>query len=137
MTLEEKLLNAPVAKDLFDNLTQEEKDYEKLMASISEKLITERKKRKLTQGDFANLLGVKQSMVSKWESGEYNFSLRIVNKIFSKLNMKVNMTFSENGFINNNKSDVQWNSEKCVIQDKMRYLKGYTPPNDTLSNPAA
>ena len=40
----------------------------------------------MTQQEFAEYMGVTQGMVSKWESREYNFTIRSLNEIFHKLN---------------------------------------------------
>lgn len=40
----------------------------------------------MTQRDFAKFMGVSQVMVSKWESGEYNFSIKTLANLASRLN---------------------------------------------------
>lgn len=42
-----------------------------------------------TQRQFAEYMGVSQGMVSKWENGDYNFSLETLAKIFYKLDIKM------------------------------------------------
>ena len=39
----------------------------------------------MTQQEFAEYMGVSQGMVSKWESREYNFTIRSLNEICQKL----------------------------------------------------
>jgi len=48
---------------------------------IIEEIIMARKERKLTQKDLAELIGTKQSNISRLESGNYNPSLDLLNRI--------------------------------------------------------
>jgi predicted transcriptional regulator len=48
---------------------------------IIEEIIMTRKEKKLTQRDLAELIGTKQSNISRLESGNYNPSLGFLNKI--------------------------------------------------------
>ena len=43
---------------------------------------------KLTQAQLAKKLGVTQAMVSKYESGDYNISLKAAFELFDKLGMR-------------------------------------------------
>lgn len=48
-----------------------------------------RKAKSLTQTAFANVMGVTQSMVSQWESGESNFTLHTLISIGEALGLSV------------------------------------------------
>ena len=48
---------------------------------IIEGIIMARKEKNLTQKDLAELIGTKQSNISRFESGNYNPSLEFLNKI--------------------------------------------------------
>ena len=48
---------------------------------IIEEIIMARKKKKLTQKDLAELIGTKQSNISRLESANYNPSLDLLNRI--------------------------------------------------------
>jgi predicted transcriptional regulator len=48
---------------------------------IIEEVIMARKEKNLTQKDLAELIGTKQSNISRFESGNYNPSLEFLNKI--------------------------------------------------------
>jgi len=48
---------------------------------IIEEIIMARKEKKLTQKDLAELIGTKQSNISRLESGNYNPSLDFLSKI--------------------------------------------------------
>jgi DNA-binding response OmpR family regulator len=55
----------------------------------------------LTQKEFAHLLGVSQSMVSKWESEDYNFTVEALANICDKLDWDLNICMrprSKNAF---------------------------------------
>lgn len=43
----------------------------------------------MTQNEFAKYLGVSQGMVSKWEGGDYNFSIKTLAEIAERLNMEL------------------------------------------------
>lgn len=85
MTFAEKVKKNAVPGDLFPELTSAEKKYNYVIADIAVKIHNKRKELKLTQKEFAGLVGVSQGMVSKWESGEYNFSLESIIGLFDKL----------------------------------------------------
>lgn len=95
MTLQEKLEKVPVEKDFFAELSKDEVAYENLMGKIASQLILERKKQKMSQAEFAKKLGVKQSLISKWESGDNNFTFKQVIKIFTALEVDIDITFGE------------------------------------------
>jgi predicted transcriptional regulator len=48
---------------------------------IIEEIITARQEKNLTQKDLAELVGTKQSNISRLESGNYNPTLEFLNKI--------------------------------------------------------
>ena len=96
MTIEDKFNNIPVGDNLFTKLSDEEIQYNKLMGSIAGQLYLERIKRNMSQKEFAEMLNVKQSLISRWESGGNNFTFHQVAKIFSKLGLKVDISFMIN-----------------------------------------
>lgn len=63
----------------------------KLMAQVSAAFTRERLKLHLTQSEFAKHIGVTQSQISRWEHGDYNFSLEKIADIAAKLNLDVNI----------------------------------------------
>jgi len=84
----------PVGEDLFSDLSDEEVAFGKLMAMVSIRISEEREKLKMSQSEFAEYMGVTQGMVSKWESGESNFSIHRIVNIFEKLGLEVSFSFS-------------------------------------------
>jgi transcriptional regulator with XRE-family HTH domain len=55
-----------------------------------------RKKRNLTQQELGEMMGVKKSTVSRWESGERAMTLENVRKASHALNVPINALLSDN-----------------------------------------
>ena len=60
---------------------------EKALALISARICLRRQELGLSQKDFAKTMGVSQAVASKWESGNYNFTINTLTKICSKLDL--------------------------------------------------
>ena len=124
MTLQEKLDKVPVEKNFFAGLTEEEIEYEKLMGKIAGQLILERTKRHMSQKELAEKLGVKQSLISKWESGDNNFTFHQVIKIFSKLGIKVDIAFnSKNEYMQTTANTFRFASLKSGDSEKSKEIR--------------
>ena len=65
-----------------------------LQFSFSNLIFSERLKREKNQTDFAKDLGVSQGMLSRWESGDGNFTLKLIAEVADKLRMKPSLTFA-------------------------------------------
>jgi len=63
-------------KEVQNELKRNENEYR-----IIEEIIMARKERNLTQKELAELIGTKQSNISRLESGNYNPTLDFLNKI--------------------------------------------------------
>lgn len=70
-------------------------------SDISFRITKERVNRRMTQKEFAEYMGVTQAMVSKWESGDYNFTIGSIAKIFEKLKLDFNFEIT---------SDQEWSN---------------------------
>lgn len=66
-----------------------------LYYEISTAIFEYRVKNNLTQKELAGRLGVTQAMVSKLESGDYNYSVEQLWKISQKLDFKFKIIFEE------------------------------------------
>jgi len=62
---------------------------------ISTAIFKYRVKHDLSQKKLAQMLGVTQSMVSKLESGDYNYTIEQLWKVSQKLGFKFNVVFEE------------------------------------------
>lgn len=65
----------------------------KAIATISATIFNHRQNMGMTQGEFAEFMGVTQGMISKWESAEYNFTIETVAQIAEKLNLSFEIAF--------------------------------------------
>lgn len=66
---------------LFGSLSEEDILANSIQHSISKEIIKKRLSLGLTQSEYAKTLGVSQGMLSKWESGDYNFTIASLAKI--------------------------------------------------------
>lgn len=71
-----------------DMFTKEEMSASRFRSIFSAAIIAKRAALNKSQKEFAELLGVTQGQISKWESGEYNFSVDKLNEIACKLGEK-------------------------------------------------
>ena len=67
----------------------------KLLSRISSKITKYRISKNMSQEDFANLLHVSQSMVSKIESCDYNFTIRQLVKLCNKMELVLNIDIDD------------------------------------------
>lgn len=74
-------------KELVNSITSADLISAKVLADISVTIFKERLKRDMTQKEFADLMGVSQGMVSKWESDNYNFTIETLSSICDKLGL--------------------------------------------------
>lgn len=72
---------------LIDGISEEQLKIEKALSVISAKIYTKRTKMGMDQKAFARYMGVTQGMISRWESGTYNFSVATLIGICEKLEM--------------------------------------------------
>lgn len=93
MSISEKLAKAKEV-DLFCELSEEEKICADLQASIAIYVHNRRLALGMTQSEFAKALNVTQAAVSKWESGECNFTLSALAKLFSKIGSGLSFEFN-------------------------------------------
>ena len=102
--------------DLFeDSLSPADVLSSKMMAQISTAITKERIKLGMNQKDFATHIGATQSLVSRWEHGDYNFSIRKIAEIASRLNLDINISMV--------------NMKTYKIMEDYEYLTTYIPTN--------
>lgn len=95
-------------KKLLEFLTEDISDYDLeadiILAEIAGKISAQRILRNMTQSDFAKLLGVNQSMISKIEKGDYNFTIRNLIKIAHCLEVPCEILFGSNNILSTTKN---------------------------------
>ena len=89
MAIKEKMKDAETNTWLFDELTEDERSASELIAAIAVTVQQERRAQGLTQKEFAEKLGVSQSMISQWENGEENFTVATLVRISSALGLSL------------------------------------------------
>lgn len=80
------------------------------LAKISAKIERSRLNMNMTQKEFADYMGVTQGMVSKWESREYNFTIKSLNEICKKLNLNLSLEI-DTIWSKNDYSVIKWDEE--------------------------
>ena len=85
MGITEKLSGAKRTSWIMEGISEAEVKTIVDLAKISTRIERYRIEMGMTQQEFAEYMGVSQGMVSKWESREYNFTIRSLNEICQKL----------------------------------------------------
>jgi len=83
--IKDLLLRNPQVKDEYDNLAP--------IYEIKEEIIRLRIEKGLTQKELADLIGSKQSAISRLESGNYNPSVQFLIKLANVLDKECHIVF--------------------------------------------
>ena len=83
---------------LTKGISEEQLKIEKALSVISAKIYTKRTQLGMDQKAFAKFMGVSQGMVSRWESGTYNFSVSTLIGICEKLDLNFEPQIFEKEF---------------------------------------
>ena len=89
MKIRDKISNTQVNTWFIDELSDDERRAAEYIAAIAVSIQQERRSQGLTQKEFANRLGVSQTMVSQWENGEKNFTVSTLVKISLALGLQL------------------------------------------------
>lgn len=81
---------------LSEPFSPEEVMYVSLQASISAEITMKRLELGMNQKQFAKHMGVSQTIISRWENGDANFTLKSLVDIASKLNIPLQSPFAVN-----------------------------------------
>lgn len=87
MGIAEKIANARETNWVTEGLSDAEVKTIVELAKISARIERSRLEMGMTQHEFAKYMGVTQGMVSKWESRDYNFTIRSLNEICQKMDL--------------------------------------------------
>lgn len=85
-------------REMFKDMSEQDKIESKfygLLSDFSIALVNYRSRRGLTQTDLANKLGVTQALISRYENGTSNISLKQINEICYKLGIDLKVEFWE------------------------------------------
>lgn len=85
-------------RDMFKEMSEQDKiesKYYGILADFSIALVDYRSKRGMTQEELAERLGVTQSIISRYENGTSNISLKQLNEVCYKLGIDLNIKFKE------------------------------------------
>ena len=126
MGIKEKIAKAKKVSWVTDGLSNSEVKSTIELAKISARIEMARLEKNMTQKEFADYMGVTQGMVSKWESREYNFTIKSLNEICEKLNIKLDILLYDSSD-KNNYNIVSWNNETNNNKGKPSWLKGVYP----------
>lgn len=91
-----------------------------LKNTIVHTLICSRIEKSMNQKQFAQFMGVSQAMVSKWESGDCNFTIETIARICDKLGLVPQLELiSENDYYSlMQKNNGSWTVNRdCVISE--------------------
>lgn len=80
---------------LSSNLSDEDICFASIASDISLEIIKQRTRMKYTQAEFAKYLNVTQAMVSKWENGDYNFTIRSLASLSQKLHLDLKISLQD------------------------------------------
>ena len=81
-------------KMMVEDVPEEDLLLDTLQASIATTIISARNALGMTQKDLANRMNVSQSLVSRWEKGETNFTLKTLVEIAQALHLSMRSPFS-------------------------------------------
>lgn len=73
----------------------------KVLSEISSNIVKCRIELGMTQKEFAQYMNVSQGMVSKWESEDYNFSIKALADIAVKLNLELSVRMQKEKIVKN------------------------------------
>lgn len=115
MGIKEKLNSIAVETNLFPDLTIEEKETQRIQVELSSTILKRRRELHISQTELAKALNVQQSLVSQWESGTHNFTIKSLIRILAylklRLNISVTSTLDQNS-INTHTDYVQVNAKE-------------------------
>ena len=76
--------------------------------------------------------GVTQGMVSKWESREYNFTIKTLNEICQKIDLELSVSL-EKPCVKSDYTIVRWDSEKVAMKRKKSGWATFLPNKEAIA----
>lgn len=84
----------------------------KCLSKLSSAIAKKRIQLNLSQKEFAKKLNVSQGMVSRWEGTDYNFTIKTLADIASKLDMDLNVSLVD--YVSTNEEYTMNNNYNCI-----------------------
>ncbi len=82
-----------------DNISAADVLAAKALSEVSAAIVKQRVEMGMTQKQFAQFMNVSQGMISKWESADYNFSIKTLADIAAKLDVDLNIRMQKSKVI--------------------------------------
>lgn len=127
MGIAEKIAHAKKTSWVTEGLSDAEVKTIVELAKISAQIERSRLEMNMTQQQFAEYMGVSQGMISKWESREYNFTIKTLNEICQKLDLKMSVHL-ERSYAKSNYTLIKWDEER--VTKKKRNMTWLTDLSD-------
>ena len=122
MSIYDKISNAQETTWLTDGIAEAAAKSIIELAKISAKIERRRLELNMTQKEFAAYMNVSQGMVSRWESREYNFTIKTLNEICQKLNLHLQLDLTP-VIGKQNYTVLKWNSESTQNNKQNNWVK--------------
>ncbi len=124
MSIKDLIKNAKTI-DMFKELPDKEKNEIDLKGKISAAILNKRYELEMKQSEFAKYMGVSQSMISKWESGEYNFSCESIAQLDK---IGIELTVNDKNLIKNSENKVSCSRIESFKSSTVYYKNSYSKP---------
>ncbi len=128
----EKIANAKKSSWISEGISEAEIKTTIELARISAKIERCRLDLGMTQIEFARFMEVTQGMVSKWESREYNFTVRSLNEICQKLDLTLSVSI-EKPCLKNDYIVIKWEEEKNKYNRKKKNWVGNLKDKEAIA----
>ena len=132
MGIAEKLANAKKTNWVSEGFSEAEVKTMIELAKISARIERCRIDMQMTQKEFADYMGVTQGMVSKWESREYNFTIKTLNEICQKIDLELSVSL-EKPCVKSDYTIVRWDSEKVAMKQKKSGWATFLPNKEAIA----
>lgn len=132
MGITEKLAKAKNADWISEGFSEAEVKTMVELAKISARIERCRIEMGMTQQEFAEYMGVSQGMVSKWESREYNFTIKTLNEICQKIDLELSVRL-EKPCAKSDYTIVRWDSDIFSMKRKKGGWALYLPNKEALA----
>lgn len=117
MGIADKIVNAKNTNWVSEGISEAEVKTIVELAKISAKIERCRIDMGMTQKEFAAYMGVTQGMVSKWESREYNFTIRSLNEICKKIDLELSISI-DRPCSKNDYTIIKWDADRDIRRTK-------------------